>query len=111
MFITVAEHRSSDKSRKERPTSWTIEIVRDDGFHRFQLGTHYMWCCWRYYIRSTNAVYMKSRTIKIRSQQKVLLLWVVAILFTCQQNSRLDLFRLSFGLKLLKKGLRLGICR
>ena len=49
MFITVAEHRSSDKSRKERPTSWTIEIVRDDGFHRFQLGTHYMWCCLRYY--------------------------------------------------------------
>ena len=80
VFITVAEHRSSDKSRKERPTSWTIEIVRDDGFHRFQLGTHYMWCCLRYYIRSTYAVYMKSRTIKIRSQQKVLLLWVVAIL-------------------------------
>ena len=80
VFITVAEHRSSDKSRKERPTSWTIEIVRDDGFHRFQLGTRYMWCCLRYYIRSRNAVYMKSRTIKIRSQQKVLLLWVVAIL-------------------------------
>ena len=109
VFITVAEHRSSDKSRKERPTSWTIEIVRDDGFHRFQLGTHYMWCCLRYYIQSTNAVYMKSRTIKIRSQQKVLLLWVVAILFTCQQNSRLDLFRFLFQAIFEPISLELGI--